>query len=53
MVKEERDCVELLIQIDAVKAALYKVGKIILEDHMESCLIEAIQSGDYLGQLAR
>ena len=51
MVNEERDCAELLIQIAAVKAALDKVGKIILEEHLESCLVEAINSGDYVEQL--
>jgi DNA-binding FrmR family transcriptional regulator len=51
MVDEERDCSELLIQIAAVKAALDRVGKIVLEDHIESCLGEAIKSGDYEKQL--
>jgi DNA-binding FrmR family transcriptional regulator len=51
MVESGRDCSELLLQIAAVKAALDKVRQIVLEDHLESCLVEAIQSGDYETQL--
>lgn len=47
MVEEDRDCTELLLQISAVRAALDKVGKILLEDHLESCLVEAVKSGEY------
>ena len=45
MVEENRDCPELLHQIAAVKAALNKTGGIILEDHIESCLIDAVNRG--------
>lgn len=45
MVDEDRDCSDLLIQIAAVRSALDKVAKIILEDHMETCLLEAVKSG--------
>ena len=38
MVQDQRDCTELLVQIAAVRSAINKVGKIILEDHLESCL---------------
>lgn len=45
MVDEDRDCSDLLLQIAAVRSALDKVAKIILEDHMETCLLEAVKSG--------
>jgi DNA-binding FrmR family transcriptional regulator len=45
MVDEDRDCSDLLIQIAAVKSALSNAAKIILEDHMETCLLEAVKSG--------
>ncbi len=45
MVEEDRDCPELLHQIAAVKAALNKTGELILEDHIESCLIDAVRQG--------
>ena len=38
MVEDGRDCSEVLIQIAAVRSAINKVGKIVLEDHLESCL---------------
>ena len=45
MVEDDRDCPELLHQIAAVKAALNKTGEFILEDHIESCLIDAVRQG--------
>jgi len=45
MVDEDRGCSDLLLQIAAVRSALDKVAKIILEDHMETCLLEAVKSG--------
>ena len=46
MVKDERDCSEVLIQLAAVISALKNVSKIILQEHIESCIIEAIECGD-------
>jgi DNA-binding FrmR family transcriptional regulator len=51
MIDEEKECPDILIQIGAVKAALEKAGVIILEDHLEHCLIEAVKSGDVEPQL--
>ena len=45
MVEEDRDCPDLLHQIAAVKAALNKTGELILEDHIESCLVDAVNQG--------
>jgi len=38
MVEEGRDCADVLIQIAAVRSAIEKVGRAVLEDHLESCL---------------
>lgn len=46
MVEEGYDCSEVLIQLSAVRSALNNTGKIILKDHMEHCLVEAVQNGD-------
>ncbi|MCX6655113.1 MAG: metal-sensitive transcriptional regulator [Candidatus Bathyarchaeota archaeon] len=51
MIDEEKECPDILIQIGAVKAALEKAGLIILEDHIEHCLVEAVKSGDVESQL--
>lgn len=45
MVEEERDCPDLLHQLAAVKAAINKTSELILEDHIQSCLIDAVNEG--------
>jgi CsoR family transcriptional regulator, copper-sensing transcriptional repressor len=47
MIEEDTACPDVLIQIAAVRAALNSVGKLILEDHMQSCMIKAAQEGDF------
>ena len=46
MVEDGRDCSEVLIQLSAVRSAINNTGKVILEDHIKHCLVEAIESGD-------
>ena len=46
MVEAGEDCSEVLIQLSAVRSALNNTGKIILKDHIEHCLVEAVESGD-------
>jgi DNA-binding FrmR family transcriptional regulator len=41
MVQEDRDCADVLIQISAVRSAMDRTGKVVLEDHLESCLFHA------------
>ena len=45
-VENGRDCSEVLIQLSAVKAAINNTGKVILQDHIQHCLVDAIESGD-------
>ncbi|MBG9447542.1 cytosolic protein [Cytobacillus firmus] len=45
MTEEGRDCNDLLIQLSAVRSAVDSCGKLILKDHIEGCLIEAVKSG--------
>lgn len=47
MVESGRDCSEVLIQLSAVKAAINNTGKVILQDHIKHCLVDAIETGDY------
>ena len=47
MVESGRDCSEVLIQLSAVKSAINNTGKIILQDHIEHCIVDAIESGDH------
>lgn len=46
MIEDGKDCSEVLIQLSAVIAALNNTGKVILKDHMENCIVDAIESGD-------
>lgn len=46
MVEDGRDCSEVLIQLSAVKAAINNTGKIILQDHIEHCIVDAVEKGD-------
>ena len=46
MVEDGRDCSEVLIQLSAVKAAINNTGKVILQDHIQHCIVDAVESGD-------
>ncbi len=46
MVEDNRYCVDVLVQISAIDAALKKVGYALLENHTKHCVTDAIQSGN-------
>lgn len=46
MIEEEKYCVDILTQVAAVRAAINKVGGLILEKHSKSCMQSAILSDD-------
>jgi DNA-binding FrmR family transcriptional regulator len=46
MVEEDRYCIDVLTQIQAVRAALSKVETEMLRDHLSHCVEGAIVSGD-------
>ena len=50
MVEDDRYCVDVLIQINAVRAALHKVEEKILQDHVSHCVADAFASGDVTNQ---
>ena len=45
----------MLIQLSAVKSAINNTGKVILQDHIEHCIVDAVESGDHeaLEELSR
>jgi DNA-binding FrmR family transcriptional regulator len=45
MVGDDRYCIDVLTQVSAAKAALDRVALILLADHTEHCVAEAIQAG--------
>lgn len=52
MAEGDAYCIDLIRQIQAVEAALNKVSAVILEDHLNSCVITAIR-GDSEGERER
>ena len=46
MVEDNRDCTEVLVQLAAVRSALNSTAKVILKEHMEHCMADAIAGGD-------
>lgn len=44
--EEEVPCEDILIQINAAKSALHKVGQIILEGHLHHCVRDGIEHGN-------
>lgn len=50
MVEYDRYCVDVLTQINAVRAALHKVEGRILHDHVSHCVADAFASGDATDQ---
>ncbi|USB34959.1 metal-sensitive transcriptional regulator [Paenibacillus sp. YPG26] len=46
MIERDTYCDDVLNQIAAIQSALNSVGKLLLEGHMKSCVIERIQAGE-------
>ena len=46
MVENGQDCADVMIKLAAVRSALTSTGKIILKDHIEHCIVDAVQNGD-------
>ena len=46
MVENGRDCSEVLIQLSAIRSAIDSVSKVILKDHIEHCMIDAVKEND-------
>lgn len=46
MIEDDRYCVDVLVQVSAVSAALKKVGYTLLEDHTRGCVSQAVVHGE-------
>lgn len=46
MIDEDEYCIDVLMQIAAANGALSKVGQIILESHLQSCVTNAMRDGN-------
>jgi DNA-binding FrmR family transcriptional regulator len=51
MVQENRDCPEVLTQIAAVRGALDRVARMILDEHLTECIARAAREGNLAGEI--
>ena len=47
MVEDGRDCSEVLVQLAAVRGAINSTARVIIKDHLEHCIIAAVEQRDY------
>ncbi|WP_438286889.1 metal-sensitive transcriptional regulator [Paenibacillus hubeiensis] len=47
LIEKDTYCDDVLTQIAAAQSALSSVGKLLLEGHMKSCIVERIQAGEH------
>ena len=46
MVERDEDCSEVLIQLAAVRSAIHNTGKLVLKNHIDHCIVEAVEEHD-------
>lgn len=46
MVEDGRDCSEVLIQLSAIESAINSVSRVILKEHLSTCIIDAVRRDD-------
>lgn len=46
MVEKDEDCSEVLIQLAAVRSAINNTGKVVLKNHINHCIVEAVEEHD-------
>ncbi len=46
MVDEKKYCIDVLHQLKAVQSALDKTSEVILRQHLETCVVEAVKNQD-------
>lgn len=47
MVEQDADCTEVLIQLAAVRSAINNAGKVVLKNHIDHCIVDAVEEGDH------
>ena len=45
MIEDDKACEDILIQIGSAKAALHKTGQVVLEGHLQHCVLDGIREG--------
>ena len=46
MIDDDRYCIDVITQIQAARAALSRVERLVLQDHVSHCVADAVASGD-------
>ena len=46
MIEDGRDCSDVLIQLSAIKSEITGVSKVILKDHINHCIVDAVKEND-------
>ena len=49
MIKDDRYCGDIIIQLSAVSNAIKSIANIMLDDHMHTCVIDQVKNNDYTG----
>ncbi|MCL4351572.1 MAG: metal-sensitive transcriptional regulator [Firmicutes bacterium] len=52
MLEADRDCPEILVQLAAIRSALDGVARLVFEDHMDSCILDAVETGQADAKIA-
>lgn len=52
MLDSDRDCPQILIQLAAIRSALDGVARLVFEDHMDSCIVDAVETGNAEAKIA-
>ena len=45
MVEDDRYCVDVMKQISALQSSLERVNRVLLQGHLETCVVDAIKDG--------
>lgn len=46
MIEDGRDCTDVLIQLSAIRAEITAVSKVILKDHVDHCIVDAVKENN-------
>lgn len=46
MVEDNRYCGDVLVQLAAAESAVHRIAEIVLQDHMETCVVEQVRAGN-------
>jgi CsoR family transcriptional regulator, copper-sensing transcriptional repressor len=52
MIEDNANCIDLLMQLSAIRAALSQVSHLIVQHHVDHCFMELVRSGDAKGAKA-